>query len=102
MHAPHRGLDNLIAIIDRNHLQIDGTTEQIKDVNPLDAKLKAFNWDVIEIDGHDVEEIYNALEKAKANGKRFSYLYITALLLVYLNYCPAFLLIGLLTRIFKG
>lgn len=69
MHAPHRGLDNLIAIIDRNHLQIDGSTEQIKDINPLDAKLKAFNWDVIEIDGHDVEEIYNALEKAKTNDK---------------------------------
>ena len=65
MHAPHRKLNNLTAIIDRNHLQIDGTTEKIKDINPLDVKLKAFNWNVIEIDGHNVEEIYEALEKAK-------------------------------------
>lgn len=65
MHAPHRKLNNLTAIIDRNHLQIDGKTEQIKDIEPLDAKLKAFNWEVIEIDGHNVEEIYEALEKSK-------------------------------------
>lgn len=69
MHAPHRGLNNLTAIIDRNHLQIDGTTEQIKDINPLDAKLKAFNWDVLEIDGHNIEEIYCAIEKAKTSDK---------------------------------
>lgn len=67
MHAPHRKLDNLIAIIDRNHLQIDGTTEQIKNINPLDKKLEAFNWKVIEIDGHNVEEIYNTIEQAKTN-----------------------------------
>lgn len=69
MHAPHRGLNNLTAIIDRNHLQIDGTTEQIKNLNPLDKKLEAFNWNVIEIDGHSVEEIYNALETAKKADK---------------------------------
>jgi len=69
MHAPHRGLNNLTAIIDRNNLQIDGSTESIKDINPLDAKLKAFNWNVIEIDGHDVKEIYNALETAKKADK---------------------------------
>lgn len=65
MHAPHRGLNNLTAIIDRNNLQIDGSTEQIKDINPLDAKLNAFNWNVVEIDGHNVEEIYEALENSK-------------------------------------
>lgn len=69
MHAPHRNLDNLIAIIDRNRLQIDGCTENIKSLDPLDAKLKAFNWEVIEIDGHDIDEIYNAIEKAKLNAK---------------------------------
>jgi transketolase len=69
MHAPTRGLDNLTAIIDRNHLQIDGTTEQIKDINPLDKKLEAFNWEVIEIDGHDIEQIYEALENAKKSDK---------------------------------
>lgn len=65
MHAPHRGLNNLIAIIDRNNLQIDGTTDKIKDLNPLDAKLKAFNWEVKVIDGHDIEQLYEALEKSK-------------------------------------
>jgi len=65
MHAPHRKLNNLTAIIDRNHLQIDGTTEQIKDINPLDAKLRAFNWNVVEVDGHDVEALYDAFENSK-------------------------------------
>jgi len=69
MHAPHRKLNNLTAIIDRNCLQIDGPTEKIKDINPLDAKLKAFNWNVVEIDGHNVEEIFNALENAKKSDK---------------------------------
>lgn len=69
MHAPHRGLNNLTAIIDRNHLQIDGTTEQIKDINPLDAKLKAFNWEVKEIDGHDIEQLFYALETSKKSDK---------------------------------
>ena len=67
MQAPQRKLDNLVAIIDRNRLQIDGCTESIKSLDPLDAKLKAFNWDVIEIDGHDLNAIYEAIEKAKAN-----------------------------------
>lgn len=67
MQAPQRKLDNLIAIIDRNKLQIDGCTENIKSLDPLDVKLKAFNWDVIEADGHDFSQIYDALEKAKKN-----------------------------------
>lgn len=69
MHAPHRKLNNLTAIIDRNNLQIDGTTDLIKNLNPLDAKLKAFNWEVVEIDGHDIEQIYEALEKSKKSDK---------------------------------
>lgn len=69
MHAPHRGLNNLTAIIDRNNLQIDGNTDQIKNLNPLDKKLEAFNWNVIEIDGHNVEEIYEALESSKTSDK---------------------------------
>lgn len=69
MHATHRKLDSLIAIIDRNRLQIDGCTETVKSLDPLDEKIKAFNWDVIEIDGHNIEEIYNAVEKAKTNNK---------------------------------
>ena len=67
MQAPQRKLDNLIAIIDRNRLQIDGCTENIKSLDPLDEKLRAFNWNVIEIDGHDFIEIYEAIQNAKQN-----------------------------------
>lgn len=69
MHAPHRGLNNLTAIIDRNNLQIDGTTDNIKNLNPLDKKLEAFNWNVVEIDGHNLDEIYTALEQSKKSDK---------------------------------
>ena len=69
MQGAQRHLDNLTVIIDRNRLQIDGCTENIKSLDPLDAKIKAFNWDVIEINGHNIQEIYTALEKAKTNNK---------------------------------
>lgn len=69
MNSSHNNLDNVVAIIDRNRLQIDGCTENIKSLDALDAKLKAFNWDVIEIDGHDIQQIYDAFEKAKQNKK---------------------------------
>ena len=69
MHAPHRGLNNLTAIIDRNNLQSDGTTDKIKNLNPLDKKLEAFNWGVNVIDGHDIEALYNALEASKNSDK---------------------------------
>ncbi|HIT92645.1 MAG TPA: transketolase [Candidatus Stercorousia faecigallinarum] len=69
MHCTHQKLDNIIAIIDRNRLQIDGCTENVKSLDPLDAKLKAFNWDVIEIDGHDIQAVYEAIEKAKKSDK---------------------------------
>lgn len=69
MHAPHRGLNNLTVIIDRNNLQIDGTTDVIKNLNPLDKKLEAFNWEVKIIDGHNVEQIYEALEASKKSDK---------------------------------
>ena len=64
-----RKLDNLIAIIDRNRLQIDGCTEDIKSLDPLDEKIRAFNWEVIEIDGHDINAIYDAIETAKKASK---------------------------------
>lgn len=67
MNASHRKLDNLVAIIDRNRLQIDGETEKIKSLDPLDEKIKAFGWNVIEIDGHDIQAIYDAIETAKKN-----------------------------------
>lgn len=65
MQAAHRNLDNLIIIIDRNRLQIDGCTENVMALDDLPEKLKAFNWEVLEIDGHDFDEIYDAVEKAK-------------------------------------
>ena len=65
MQAAHRKLDNLIAIIDRNRLQIDGCTENVMALDNLNDKLKAFNWEVLEIDGHNFDEIYNAVEQAK-------------------------------------
>ncbi len=65
LNAANHKLDNLIAIIDRNKLQIDGCTENIKSLEPLQDKLKAFNWKVYDVDGHDIEAIYNTLELAK-------------------------------------
>ena len=69
MGAPHRHLDKLTLIVDRNRLQIDGCTENVKALDPLDKKIEAFGWDVIEINGHNLDEIFNAIEKAKANAK---------------------------------
>ena len=59
-------LNNLTAIIDRNNIQIDGMTEDIMPLEPLRAKYEAFNWHVIDVDGHNFEEIINAVEQAKA------------------------------------
>ena len=69
MHCSHEKLDNIVAIIDRNRLQIDGCTENVKSLDNVAEKIKAFNWDVIEIDGHDIQAIYSAIEKAKQNKK---------------------------------
>lgn len=67
MQAPQRNLDNLTLIIDRNRLQIDGSTENIMALDNLIVKIQAFNWDVFEINGHNILEIYDALQKAKQN-----------------------------------
>lgn len=67
MHAPHQKLNNITAIIDRNMLQIDGDVEKVKALEPLADKLKAFNWNVVEIDGHDLNQVYDALMNAKNN-----------------------------------
>lgn len=69
MHCTHAKLDNIIAIIDRNRLQIDGCTENVKSLDNLSDKIKAFNWDVIEIDGHDINAVYCAIERAKEINK---------------------------------
>ncbi len=67
--ASHFCLNNLIAILDRNRLQIDGPTEEIMHDEPLASRWKAFGWDVIEIDGHDIEEILNVFHEIKHNEK---------------------------------
>ena len=59
-------LNNLTAIIDRNNIQIDGMTEDIMPLEPLRAKYEAFNWHVIDVNGHNFEEIIGAVEQAKA------------------------------------
>ena len=65
MQGTHRNLDNLIAIVDRNMLQIDGNTEDVMALGNLSEKLRAFGWNVIEIDGHNINDIYNSIEAAK-------------------------------------
>ena len=70
MTAGHHKLDNLTAIIDRNKYQIDGKVEDIKGIEPLADKFKAFNWQVLFCDGHDMSSIISALENAeKVKGK---------------------------------
>lgn len=59
-------LSNLTALVDRNNIQIDGMTEDIMPLEPLKEKFEAFNWHVIEVDGHNIEEIVDATEQAKA------------------------------------
>lgn len=66
MLAGKEKLGNLIAIIDRNNIQIDGFTEDIMPLEPLADKWKAWNWHVQEIDGHSFSEIHEAVQRAKA------------------------------------
>ena len=59
-------LNNLTAIMDRNNIQIDGMTEDVMPLEPLKEKYEAFNWHVIEVDGHNIEAFVDAVETAKA------------------------------------
>lgn len=65
MFAGNKGLDNLVAFIDNNNLQIDGTMDEVNAPYPIGEKFAAFSWNVLEIDGHD----YDAIEKALADAK---------------------------------
>lgn len=65
MLAAHYKLDNLIAFLDHNHLQIDGEIEKVLSPEPLADKWRAFGWQVLEIDGHDQDSIRAALREAK-------------------------------------
>ena len=66
MFAAAKKLDNFVAIVDNNNLQIDGTVEEVNSPYPIDEKFAAFGWNVINIDGHSFEEIENAFAAAKA------------------------------------
>jgi transketolase len=65
MLAGKNKLNNLVAVVDRNNIQIDGFTEDIMPLESMSDKWRAFNWHVIEIDGHNMEEIADAFEAAK-------------------------------------
>jgi len=65
MHAAKYKLDNLIVIVDRNYIQIDGYTEDVMPLDPLIKKFEAFNFNVIDINGHDFDMIDGAVRKAK-------------------------------------
>ena len=66
MFAGKYKLNNLTAILDRNNIQIDGYTEEIMPLESVKAKYEAFNWHVIEIDGHNMREIIDAIHQAQA------------------------------------
>lgn len=66
MCAAHYNLDNLVAIVDYNGLQIDGPNEEVMGVKPIDGKFESFGWHVIEIDGHNFDEILSAFEATKS------------------------------------
>lgn len=65
MAAAHYKLDNLTAFVDHNGLQIDGKCEDVMSPEPVSNKFRAFNWNVIDVDGHSFEQIIAAIEEAK-------------------------------------
>ncbi len=70
MFAPNHKLDNITAIVDYNGLQLDGFTKDIMNLEPFIDKWRAFNWEVLEINGHDMAQVVDALKKAgTAHGK---------------------------------
>ena len=66
MFAAHKKLDNLCIFLDYNGLQIDGPISEVNDPSPLDSKFEAFGWNVLVINGHDIEAIDSAVKAAKA------------------------------------
>lgn len=67
MSSAHYKLDNLTVFLDNNNLQIDGNVDKVMSVYPIKEKFEAFGWNTIEIDGHNIEEIVNALDSSKKN-----------------------------------
>ena len=65
MAAAHFKIDNLVAIIDKNELQLDGWTRDVMNLEPFNKKWQAFGWHVIEVDGHDLTQLIDAFNQAK-------------------------------------
>ena len=63
MFAAHHNLDNLVAIIDANKIQIDGFTKDVMNVEPFEDKYKAFGWNTLRVNGNDIKEVYIALKQ---------------------------------------
>jgi len=70
MAAGNYELDTLTAIVDSNRYQLDGEVEKINSLAPLGDKFASFKWHVLEVDGHDVEAVLDALHKARAHEGR--------------------------------
>ena len=66
MFAAHKKLSNLTIFIDNNNLQIDGTMEEVNSPYPIPEKFQAFGWNTVEIDGHDFDQIEDAIAQAKS------------------------------------
>jgi len=78
MEACHYKLDNLIVLIDRNYLQIDGNTEEVMKLDSLKAKLKSFGFKVLKVNGHKMDKVVEALKKAKTvKGKPIAIIFRT-------------------------
>ena len=70
MSSAHYGLEHVIAFLDQNGLQIDGTNDEVMGINPIDDKFRSFGWNVIEADGHDFDQLSKAVDQAREyNGK---------------------------------
>lgn len=68
--AAHQGLSRLVAIVDRNGFQLDGAVDDVMGVEPLDAKWRAFGWEVHQVDGHDIAALTALLRQVKADADR--------------------------------
>ncbi|MBF9252640.1 transketolase [Pontibacter sp. 172403-2] len=66
IYAPHHKIDNLIATVDRNHQQIDGSTDEVGGLGDLHAKFEAFGWHVLETEGNNFKQLLATLDEAKA------------------------------------
>jgi transketolase len=66
MEAGHYKLDNLVGIVDYNRLQIDGRVAEVMNIDPIEDKYRAFGWDVIRINGHDMDQVVQSLQQGKA------------------------------------